>query len=63
MIACCMFVQSTVEAIGASAGQVMQAQLPGMMQQTIIPSFNEACHNMFLQLNAAFQTGAQECEY
>lgn len=57
--------QGVVDAIGGAAASALQGPIQvtyrEAFQNTILPSFERACHNMFQQINDSFHKGTQQC--
>ena len=55
-----------VEAIGGATASALQGPIQvtyrEAFQNTILPSFERACQNMFQQINESFNKGTQQCK-
>ncbi|XP_037529540.1 enhancer of mRNA-decapping protein 4 [Rhipicephalus sanguineus] len=55
-----MMADTVAQAIGASVQSHVQGACREILQNTLIPSIDRICQNLFLQLNETFQKGTRE---
>uniref|UniRef100_A0A131XI36 Putative nuclear protein n=1 Tax=Hyalomma excavatum TaxID=257692 RepID=A0A131XI36_9ACAR len=58
-----MMADTVAQAIGASVQSHVQGACREILQNTLIPSLDRICQNLFLQLNETFQKGTREFLY